>query len=311
MYVTDICLFSAFDTNCFFQLGLNYGVNNNQGACKTEQEIVSDLAILSKDVKTLKTYALANCDTLKNVGQAVAEINANTDQKMKVIFGVQPGDDTAYAAELAAMDQYLPKMSVDTVTAFTVGSESLYRKDYTAQQLADKIAAVKTHLLTLKDKNGNSWSAVPVGTVDSWNVLVDGANTAAIKACDVVFANAFSYWQGQTMANASYSFFDDIMQALQVIQTAKGSTDIDFWVGETGWPTEGGSFGDSVPSVDNAKTFWQQGICGIRAWGINVAVFEAFDEPWKPQTSDIEGVENSWGVYDQNQKLKYDLTCNL
>ena len=48
-----------------------------------------------------------------------------------------------------------------------------------------------------------------------------------------------------SQANASYSLFDDVMQALQTLQTAKGSTDIEFWVGETGWPTDGSSYGDS------------------------------------------------------------------
>ncbi|KAM9887336.1 hypothetical protein OXX79_013722, partial [Metschnikowia pulcherrima] len=111
-----------------------------------------------------------------------------------------------------------------------------------ATELADAIDSVKDLLKSIKDKNGESYESVPVGTVDSWNVLVDAGSTAAIQSADFVFANAFSYWQGQTMQNASYSFFDDIMQALQTIQTVKGSTDIDFWVGETGWPTEGTSF---------------------------------------------------------------------
>ena len=48
------------------------------------------------------------------------------------------------------------------------------------------------------------------------------------------------------------------MQALQTLQTAKGSTDIEFWVGETGWPTDGSSYGDSVPSVENAADQWQK-----------------------------------------------------
>lgn len=289
-------------------LAFNYGINSNLGACKSEAEIELDLKLLKQDSSIIKTFALANCDTLKNVGAAAAA------QLFLVIFGVQPGDDAAYAAELAAMDKYLPQFSVSIAKAFVVGSESLYRKDYTAQQLADKIDAVKLHLLGLKDKDGKSWGSVPVGTADSWNVLVDGANAPVVKACDIVFTNAFSYWQGQTMKNASYSFFDDIMQALQTVQTIKGKTDIQFWVGETGWPTKGANFGSSVPSVDNAKQYWQEAICAIRSWGINVAVFEAFDEAWKPDTKgdngvSTGGVEQNWGVYDSQHNLKYSLKC--
>jgi glucan 1,3-beta-glucosidase len=48
--------------------------------------------------------------------------------------------------------------------------------------------------------------------------------------------NAFSYWQGQTSANATASFFDDVMQAFGHIQSVAGSTSKgpELWVGETG-----------------------------------------------------------------------------
>lgn len=146
-----------------------------------------------------------------------------------------------------------------------VGSEALYREDLTASELASKINDIKDLVKGIKDKNGKSYSSVPVGTVDSWNVLVDGASKPAIDAADVVYSNSFSYWQKNSQANASYSLFDDVMQALQTLQTAKGSTDIEFWVGETGWPTDGSSYGDSVPSVENAADQWQKGICALRA----------------------------------------------
>lgn len=52
--------------------------------------------------------------------------------------------------------------------------------------------------------------------------------------------NAFGYWQGQEIKNASATFVDDVMQAFTYIQKKSGSLDsIDIWVGETGWPTTG------------------------------------------------------------------------
>lgn len=202
-------------------------------------------------------------------------------------------------------------MSTSTFKGFIVGSEALYRDDMSASALSSKIDEVKDLLKDIEDKDGNSYSSVPVGFVDSWNVLVDGLAEPVIKTADFTFANAFSYWQGQTKNNASYSFFDDIMQALQVIQTTKGSTDIDFYVGETGWPTEGTHFEASEPSVDNAKDYFQEAICAIRAWGVNVAVFEAFDEAWKPDTSGTSDVEKYWGVWDKDSNLKYPIDCKL
>lgn len=44
------------------------------------------------------------------------------------------------------------------------------------------------------------------------------------------------------------------------------------------------------------------------AWGVNVFVFEAFDEIFKPVEKGND-VEQHWGVWDQNYKTKFDLAC--
>jgi glucan 1,3-beta-glucosidase len=250
-------------------------------------------------------YAASDCNTLQILGP-VAEAAG-----FSFFLGVWPNDDAHFEAEQTALKSYLPNIKKSTIKAVTVGSEALYRGDLTASELADRISTIKSLLSNIKDSEGNSYDDVPVGFVDSWNVLVDAGSLPAIQASEIVFANAFSYWQGQTKANSTFSFFDDIMQALQVIQTAKGETDITFWVGETGWPTEGTAFEDSVPSVENAAHYWKDAICAMRGWGVNVLAFEAFDESWKPDTSGTSDVEKYWGIWDADYNLKYDLSCDF
>ncbi|KAG7193254.1 glycoside hydrolase 3 protein [Scheffersomyces spartinae] len=286
-------------------LAFNLGVQDNSGNCKSASEYATDFQTLEGYSKIVKTYAVSDCNTLETIGPAAEKAG------FQLMLGIWPTDDAHFQAEKNALTTYLPTISISTVKYFTVGSEAMYRGDLTGEGLAEKISEIKDLLKGIKDKDGKSYSSVQVGTVDSWNVLVDGMAQPAIKEADFVFANAFSYWQGQTQQNSSYSFFDDIMQALQVIQTTKGSTDIPFWVGETGWPTEGTNFESAEPSVENAKTYWQKAICAMRGWGVNVAVFEAFDEAWKPDTSGISDVEKHWGVFDANYKLKYSLTCDF
>lgn len=59
--------------------------------------------------------------------------------------------------------------------------------------------------------------------------------------------NAFGYWQGQDIKNASATYLDDLMQAFVHIQELAGSLDkIELWNGETGWPTTGLIY-DSFP----------------------------------------------------------------
>ncbi|KAH3688705.1 hypothetical protein WICPIJ_000305 [Wickerhamomyces pijperi] len=287
------------------QLAFDLGVQDNSGGCKTAEEYKTELALLSAYTNKVRVYASSDCNTLEILGP-VAEAAGFT-----VFLGVWPTDDTHFEAEQTALKTYLPNIKKSTIEAITVGSEALYRADLTADQLADKINTIRELVADIKDSEGNSYSGIQVGFVDSWNVIVDGASHPAIVAADMVFANAFSYWQGQTQDNATYSFFDDIMQALQTIQTAKGETDITFWVGETGWPTEGTAFENSVPSVQNAQNFWKDAVCAIRGWGVNVIVFEAFDEAWKPNTSGTSDVEKHWGVWDSDYNLKYSLSCDF
>lgn len=280
------------------QLGLSLGVKHADGTCKQTADYESDFDTLAQYTKTVRVYAASDCNTLQYIAPALE------NKGFSLYLGVWPNDDAHFAAEKQALQTYLPTIPKSSISGITVGSEALYRKDMTAETLAGKIDDVRSFIATLKDKNGESYSSVPVGTVDSWNIWVDGGSEPAIQASDFVFANAFSYWQGQAMNNASYSFADDIMQALGRIETVKNTNDITFWVGETGWPTDGENFGAAYPSVQNAAQFYKEGICALRAWGINTFVFEAYDEPWK-----TEGVEQHFGILDVNGKAKFDLSC--
>jgi len=112
----------------------------------------------------------------------------------------------------------------DQIYAVTVGSEALYRKEFTGQELADRIQSVQKTL-----------SGVKVGTADSWHLFHDGTADAVIPVADILLCNAFSYWQGQEIGNATYSFFDDIHRAFEHIQKVSGTSDKpELWVGETG-----------------------------------------------------------------------------
>ncbi|CAG97925.1 glucan 1,3-beta-glucosidase [Kluyveromyces lactis] len=287
------------------ELAFNLGVKTHDGSCKQKDDYLADFETLKGYTSKVKVYAASDCNTLQILGPAAEEAG------FTIFLGIWPTDSAHFEEEKQALTQYLPWIKTSTIEAFLVGSEALYREDMTASELADAISDVKDYIKDIKDSDGNSYSGKQVGTVDSWNVLVDGGSATAIQAADFVMANAFSYWQGQTMDNASYSFFDDIMQALQTIQTTKGSTDIQFWVGETGWPTDGTNFESAYPGLDNAKQFWADGICAMRGWGVNVIVFEAFDEDWKPDTSGISDVEKYWGVWDANRNLKFKLDCDF
>jgi len=140
-----------------------------------------------------------------------------------------PDTDESYNNDLSAITTYAPQYQ-DVVAAITVGSETLYRGNFTGPQLLEKIQAVKSAV---------SWAKV--GTADSWNKYADGTADAVIQGNpDILLVNAFGYWQGDPIDNATHQYFDDIMQACRHIRGIAGSnSNIELWTGETGWPTDG------------------------------------------------------------------------
>jgi glucan 1,3-beta-glucosidase len=203
--------------------------------------------------------------------------------------------------ELGALKTYATQYT-DQVYAVTVASEALYRQELTGDQIVSIMNQVKPIL-----------PGVKLGTADSWNKWNDGSGDAIAKVADIILSNAFAYWQGTAVASAPTTFFDDVGQALEHIQGVRGNSDFEFWVGETGWPGDGGTnYGAALAGTSNAAEYWKNGICGMRTWGVNVFAFEAFDEPWKPDSIGDSGQpqdEKHWGAYDQNRVAKYTLTC--
>jgi glucan 1,3-beta-glucosidase len=132
-------------------------------------------------------------------------------------------------------------------------------------------------------------------------------------------ANAFPYWTAQFIENSTANFFDQTLAALSQIQDVAGGPDkIHFMVGEAGWPGDGGSdYGNAKAGTVNAQTYFNKAICPALQNGIDVFMFEAFDEPYKgivqvplpDNGTTVQISEMFWGVMDKDRKLKLNLTC--
>ncbi|MFO7723444.1 MAG: glycosyl hydrolase family 17 protein, partial [Bacteroidales bacterium] len=86
----------------------------------------------------------------------------------------------------------------------------------------------------------------------------------------------------------------------QVMVAAKGKRVI---ITETGWPSQGESLGNAVPSRINAMKYF----INTQLWsvddGIEVFYFSSFDESWKISSEGEVG--GFWGIWDHEGKLKY------
>ncbi|EMD00726.1 glycoside hydrolase family 17 protein [Baudoinia panamericana UAMH 10762] len=282
-------------------LGFALGTKHADGSCKFSSDYEQDFdAIKQSSGSTIvRGYAASDCNCAQQI------LPAAQKKGFKVILGVWPDTDASYEADKSAIQQYAEQYP-NQVYAVTVGSETLYRGNFTGQQLLEKINDVKSVVPT----------GVKVGTADSWNKYADGTADAVIKGgVDILLANAFSYWQGsQVGQGATYTYFDDMQQAIGHIQTVSGSLDaIEIWNGETGWPTNGGTnYGAATASTQLASQFYSQAVCGLLDWGVNVFYFEAFDEPWKPTSIGDNGQaqdETHWGAMNADRSKKFSLQC--
>lgn len=267
-------------------MGFALGTKKTDGTCKYQADYEADFeAIQSASGSTLvRGYSASDCNCAEYI------LPAAKAKGFQVVLGVWPDTDESFNADKTALSTYATQYKAQ-VYAVTVGSETLYRGNFTGPELLEKINDVKQML------GGD----VRVGTADSWNKYADGTADALITGgVDLLLANGFSYWQGaQAGKNATRVYFDDMQQALGHIQDLSGSlTAIEFWNGEAGWPTDGGSnYGAAMAGTQNAADFFSNGFCGLLDWGVNAFYFEAFDEPWKPDSVGDNGVaqdETHW-----------------
>ncbi|KAK4506457.1 hypothetical protein PRZ48_000189 [Zasmidium cellare] len=283
------------------QMGFALGTKKTDGSCKYQADYEADFdAIQSNSGATIvRGYSASDCNNAQYI------LPAAKSKGFKVVLGVWPDVEDSFQKDKAALVKYVPQYK-DQVYAVTVGSETLYRGNFTGEELLEKINDVKQAL------GGD----VKTGTADSWNKYKDGTADALIKGgVDLLLANGFSYWQGaEAGRDAVDVYLDDISQALAHIQDLSGSLDkIEFWNGETGWPTDGGSdYEKAKAGTENAKGFYHDGFCAAIDWGYNAFYFEAFDEPWKPTSIGDNGVaqiETTWGAMTAERSPKFNLKC--
>ncbi|KAF2667878.1 putative glucan 1,3-beta-glucosidase [Microthyrium microscopicum] len=280
-------------------LGFALGTKNADGSCKAQKDYEADFDAISANTpaKVVRGYSASDCNSAQYI------LPAAKSKNFQVVLGIWPDVDTSYNADLSAITKNAPNYA-DQVWGITVGSETLYRGNFTGAQLAAKMSAVKT-------ATGGKFK---IGTADSWNKYADGTADAVIKSGpDFLFINAFGFWQGAAIANASHTYFDDISQSFNHIESIAGTGKIELWTGETGWPTtDQTKYEAAVGGVSNAQTFYTSGICSMLNYGYNAFYFEAFDEPWKPASIGLNGQpadETHWGAMNADRTTKFPLKC--
>jgi glucan endo-1,3-beta-D-glucosidase len=193
------------------------------------------------------------------------------------------------------------------VAGISIGSEDLYRITPTSLANGDTNPGAQPlelagYIKQVRDAIANTpLSSAPLGHVDTWTAWVNGSNQAVIDACDFIGVDAYPYFQN-TMPNdisQNNGLFDD---AVGAVQAAVGGKPV--WITETGYPVSGKTVGQAVPSLANAKTYWDE---------VGCPMFGKTNVWWYTMQDASPDTPNpSFGLIGQDLTTKplFDLSCN-
>lgn len=209
--------------------------------------------------------------------------DAIKESELKLAAGANlSGDPWEDEVEILSLLHLIEKGDVDLAV---VGGETLYWQALSESRLLSYMERIRQ-------------TGAVVTTNDTWNILL--VHPEVIKACDVVMANFYPFWQGESIEDAVDVLADNYRTLKAVVDFVSPGKKI--IVGETGWPSRGDTIGSAVPSPENAAAYFN----GFSEWaeqqGVEYFYFEAFDELWKELFENPQGAH--WGIWDENLSFK-------
>ena len=168
-----------------------------------------------------------------------------------------------------------------------IGNEVLHRQDISEQELLKYINSVREALP----------NSIPIGYVDAYYQFLD--RPSLVDACDIVLVNCYPFWEGSEN-NYALSYLNKMMELSK--QVAKGKKVI---ITETGWPSKGENVERAEPSSLNAMKYFITTQEWAKNKNIELFYFSSFDESWKTNQEGEVGAR--WGIWDKNDKLKFDV----
>ncbi|KAL2045817.1 hypothetical protein ABVK25_012036 [Lepraria finkii] len=250
--------------------GFNYGATNTDNSPITESQYQNDFTT-AQNLVGASGFTSARLFTSIQAGTTdtyTEAFQAAINTKTSLLLGLwgssgEAGLSNEITALQAAIKNFGSSLT-DLIVGISVGSEDLYRISPTGIENMSGIGAgpdiISNYIGQVKSAiAGTAANGKPVGHVDTWTAWVNGSNDAVIAAADFIGMDAYPYFQN-TMTNPiedGYSLFFDAYDA--TVSVAGGKP---VWVTETGWPVSGATENQAVPSLQNAKTYWDQVGCG-------------------------------------------------
>ena len=243
----------------------------------TIEEIDADLALLEGKASAVRVYtALA---PFNGIPQLAAK------RKLRVTMGAWLTQDTEQnEREIAALLEVAAAQH-DNVIRLVVGNETLLREDLAQEELISHLERVRAQ------------TDLPVSTAEPWNIWV--ANPELADHVDYIMVHMLPYWEGIPIEAA----VDHVINRMDLLRRVFPGKSI--VIGEVGWPSEGRTRGNAVPSEANEALFLRRFMARSKREGYLFYIMEAFDQPWKSDDRE-RGVGAYWGVYNADRQPKFE-----
>ena len=271
----------------------------------TCDQVQQDLSLIASFTRGIRTYGSSSKN---HDGKCVPGI-ADT-LGLELNMGVWIDETYTLPTNFAAIDDALVTVcgptgagsvgcpsgaSVHTsIKSVLVGNEYLLR----VQEAKGDLVAAEKHLVSyIQYARARLPKSIEVDTSESYPLWLT-ASAALFQAVDNVVWQAHPFWEGQPIATAAAGFaatHDKVVAKMKQYNITKPER-----CGETGWPW-GGTSGQAVGSPANQAQYFKELNAYATKTGLQIWVFESFDENWKatPEHSGAsEGLVGAqWGFW--------------
>jgi len=207
------------------------------------------------------------------------------------------------------MDNLIKLANEGKVTIASVGSETLYRRDFTPLQLLEHITYVK---------NGIT-APVPVTTMDVSSFFDGSVRMTGLEdlqaELDIILFSHYPIFSNNYRNHALINEHGGIMgyaiaelnNAYNAVKSMQGLNKPCI-LAEAGWSTSGPPLVGSlaVPSMENSRAYWNVSHEWAKENNLELVWFSAYDEHWKPLEGGLDG--RHWGVFYENAIPKEGFT---
>jgi glucan 1,3-beta-glucosidase len=253
-----------------------YEEGQKPGDSISEEQIRRRMKIIAPYTKWVRSFSCTEGNEL--IPQIAREFG------IKTLVGAWLGDNLDdNEKEIEGLIKLANEGYVDMAA---VGNEVLFRKELSENILLDYIKRVKSHLP----------KQIPVSYVDAYNEYL--FRPKIIDACDVLLINSYPYWDGCPI-EYSFHHLQNIYKSISGLDKNKRII-----ISETGWPSQGGFHGSAQASEQNAMRYFIESQKWSKQNEVEIFYFSSFDESWKVETEGEVGAY--WGIWDKNEKLKYN-----